>query len=119
MEEAAFLFERSNFFTASVYLAGYAVECALKAVILANTPASKHKETKDSFRGKVAHNYDWLRHLVRKRKVVIPEEVIRSLGNANWWGTELRYQSSQVERRECERFLEAAQIIVSWGGRSI
>ena len=33
-EEAQFLLTRGNYTTAAVYLAGYAVECMLKALIL-------------------------------------------------------------------------------------
>lgn len=118
-EEARFLLENSPHFTAAVYLAGYAIECGLKAVILANTPPKRHQETKDSFRGKVAHNFDWLRHQLIRRKVVIPEEIVHALGDANWWGTDLRYQSSQVEGGEAEDFLKATETIVSWARRSI
>jgi hypothetical protein len=40
--EAFFLLENSGFTTAAVYLAGYAVECMLKALVLSHEPRRKH-----------------------------------------------------------------------------
>ena len=50
LHEAQWIFEKSNrtFTTVSVYIAGYAVECALKAVLLARTPNSKELSAAES-----------------------------------------------------------------------
>ena len=42
--EAANLLLESGIFLDAVYLAGYAVECALKALILERTPAARRRE---------------------------------------------------------------------------
>ncbi len=48
--------------TAAVYLAGYAVECMLKALLLSRiAKANARQETVASFRGARAHDYAWLR----------------------------------------------------------
>ena len=62
--------------TGTVYLAGYSVECALKALILASEPASRHEETLDSFRGAKAHSFDWLREQYQLRTgQVFPQDI--------------------------------------------
>lgn len=49
-DEASFLLNEGNYSTAAVYLGGYAVECALKALILAGEPSARHATTLASFR---------------------------------------------------------------------
>src|SRR5438034_748077 len=39
-----------------VYLAGYATECILKALIFASTPINRHEEILRSFRGNRGHD---------------------------------------------------------------
>ncbi len=57
---------------AAVYLAGYAVECILKALLLTKTPASKRAEVLATFRGSVAHSIDWLRAQLARRIGKLP-----------------------------------------------
>ena len=45
----------------AVYLAGYAVECGLKALILAHHPEHRQPGVIAGFRGAQAHDYVWLR----------------------------------------------------------
>jgi HEPN domain-containing protein len=116
--EAQFLLDEGRFTTAAVYLGGYAVECALKAVLLANTPRKKHQEVKATFRGKIAHNFDWLQSQLVKRRVVIPDEVLRHLTSVHWWGTDLRYEPGPLEHRRAIRFLASVELIVEWARRS-
>jgi len=67
-EDAEFLLgvERT---TAAVYLAGYSVECILKALILAIVPRTQEADILAMFRGARAHDYDWLLRLM-------PSEVV-------------------------------------------
>jgi hypothetical protein len=60
-DEAQFLEEGSRF-TGAIYLAGYGVECILKALILVVVPARKRSDVLATFRGQRAHNFDWLRY---------------------------------------------------------
>ncbi len=55
----------NGFTTTSMYLAGYAVECMLKAVLLNAHPKRKQQKVFMEFRGQKAHNFDWLRHKLR------------------------------------------------------
>jgi len=118
LNEASWIIENSSFTTAGVYLAGYAVECSLKAVLLSCTPKRQHADVKRSFRTKTAHDYDWLRRQLLRKSVVIPKLVIRNLGTVQFWNTALRYQSSQIEPDEANDFVSATQEIVEWAARS-
>src|SRR5438876_700259 len=71
LEEAQFLLA-NQYTTAAVYLAGYAVECAFKALILSSEPASRHVATVLSFRGAKAHDFEWLRKQLARRHFSIP-----------------------------------------------
>jgi hypothetical protein len=58
-EEARFLFDGERY-AASIYLAGYAVECGLKALILSTVPRNGQKDFAESFRGSGWHNFNRL-----------------------------------------------------------
>lgn len=113
-EEAEFLLDNSSYTTAAIYLAGYAVECGLKAVILASEPRSRNPKTLSTFRGTLAHDYEWLRKQLERRKVTPPVEVSRQLGHVSWWSTDLRYQAKQVQLRRAQNFLKSAEAILAW-----
>ncbi len=105
--------------TLAVYVGGYAVECALKAVLLARTPKTRHARVKDDFRGKVGHNFDSLRAHLVACGVTIPVEVSRQLAKVNWWTTDLRYEPSRLNFATAEAFLSAAEVVVEWSKRSL
>ena len=48
LQEAQFLLQ-NDYATASVYLAGYAIECMLKVLILASEPQAHHPKTMNVF----------------------------------------------------------------------
>ncbi len=58
--EAQFLIE-GGYNTGAIYLAGYAVECALKALLLAAVPARSRKKVLASFRGNNGHSFEWIK----------------------------------------------------------
>jgi HEPN domain-containing protein len=113
-DEARFLLVRGTFTTAAIYLAGYTVECGLKALILRHEMPHVNSSTVSSFRGHAAHSYDWLKQQLTPRKVSLPSEMARRLANVDWWGTELRYRTGQVERRIAENFLKTVSEIIEW-----
>src|SRR5215472_19008060 len=88
MEEAAFLLDPGGFGTAATYLAGYAIECALKALILFSEPVARQRATLRSFRGVRAHDFDWLKEQLALRKCFTPTEVANQLANVAWWDTD-------------------------------
>jgi HEPN domain-containing protein len=118
LEESQFLFT-SNYTTAAVYLAGYAVECTLKALILSNEPTARHVETMQSFRGTKAHDYGWLAKQLRRRETAVPNEVFKQLADVTWWNTDLRYEPREVARSEAREFLETSKGIIAWAKRSL
>jgi hypothetical protein len=117
-EEAGFLLE-AGFTTASVYLGGYAVECALKALILSNEPVQRNAATLSSFRGAVAHDFYWLRRCLGQRKVIVPDAVAPPLARLVWWTTELRYESAEVGEERARNFRSSSDEVLAWVERSI
>jgi HEPN domain-containing protein len=113
-EEAQFLLERGGYTTAAVYLAGYAVECSLKALLLSTMPLRKQREALGSFRGAKAHDFGWLKHLLGQQGVVLPRTIATQLATLAWWDTDLRYDAKMVEQEEAEEFLAGARLIVGW-----
>lgn len=103
-----------------VYLAGYVVECSLKALILANTPPKDRPAiVAETFRGKLGHDYERLRRLLRGKGVTIPTDVRQQFLRVTHWSTDLRYSSRAILTRDAERFLEAAEFIRQWMERSL
>jgi len=77
--------------TGAVYLAGYAVECALKALLLDATPKRKRKETLDSFRAAKAHNFKWLKkRYLSAGGPPLPEAAADRLLVVDFWNTTMR-----------------------------
>ena|SRR2546426_188654 len=64
-EDAQFLL-REGRTTGAVYLAGYTVECFLKALILASVAPGLRQQLLEEFRGSRAHSIEWLGALYRR-----------------------------------------------------
>ena len=116
LEDAGVLYEAEpKRTTGTVYLAGYSVECVLKALILAAEPAARHEETLDSFRGAKAHSFDWLRDQYQLRTgQVFPKNIRQDFRTLNSWGTGLRYVPATFSEKQAIRFLNAATKFVNW-----
>lgn len=102
--------------TGAIYLAGYGVECILKALIL-NSIASENERRGQlaEFRGARAHNFDWLRRLYHQHGGPdLPPEVRRALVYVNTWETELRYQPGLSNPREAGDFMKETNVILNW-----
>jgi HEPN domain-containing protein len=117
-DEARFLVGNS-YTKAAVYLGGYAVECALKALLLAHTPRKRHRETKATFRGNRAHNYEWLKDRLKKAGASVPSVVVQQLALVNWWSTDLRYEPGKLDLRRANEFLDSTEKILVWARESI
>ncbi len=104
----------------SIYLAGYAAECSLKAVILSRSPVSKRDGVLEEISsGSRGHNFDFLADILRQKNVEIPSPVTESLERVNKvWSTDLRYRGSQVHPRVAQTIIEAIRLIVDWAERS-
>jgi HEPN domain-containing protein len=119
LEAARFLLDSEAFLDA-VYLAGYVVECALKALILERTPVSKRGEAcRELTSGARAHNFDVLSGLLKVKGCTIPDEIEECLASlADQWRTDLRYVGTFVPRREAERFIDQVRSVYEWMQRS-
>jgi HEPN domain-containing protein len=101
--------------TAAVYLAGYSVECMLKALILAAVPRGQEEEVFSVFRGARAHDYEWLLRLyTEKGGARMPPTVVPHFARVNSWSTDMRYLPGTIALREAHAFVEATTAILAW-----
>ena len=113
-EDAVLLLEGKRT-TGAVYLAGYTVECTLKALLLANLSGVRRRKLLSEFRGNRAHSIEWLRSLYRLHiGAQIPRDIARHLVRAASWSTELRYATGALKQAVAEEFLKSAAAIFSW-----
>jgi hypothetical protein len=113
-EDARFLLEAGRT-TGAIYLAGYCVECMLKALILARVPRRRRQETLRSFRGARAHDYDWLKATYLERGgEPFPKEIASAFAFVNTWGVEIRYQAGTAKYADAKAFLHQAERNIIW-----
>lgn len=99
----------------SIYLAGYTIECVLKALICDATPVSRRPIVSESFRGQHGHNLDWLRaSYLTMGSTSIPRTVQDALFRVQSWETTLRYQPGIGSSAEAKAFLEATLVVLEW-----
>jgi HEPN domain-containing protein len=113
-EDARFLLEAQRT-TGAIYLAGYSVECMLKALILAMVPDGKRSEMLASFRGSKAHDYDWLKERYFENKgPSFPKAIAKAFTFVNTWAVEIRYKAGTSKYRDAKAFLASAEAIMAW-----
>jgi len=98
----------------SMYLAGYTMECALKALILDRTPAATQSQVLHRItHGSSMHYVETLkRELVQlSPPVPLPLEIVKRLRRSNWT-TDLRYETGRTDTGETRAFLKTAQAIL-------
>lgn len=118
-EEAEILL-RAEYTTGAVYLAGYGIECILKALVLMGVPEGVRSETLKSFRGSKAHEFEWLRsRYLTNGGARFPREITRHFTLVNDWSTDLRYSPRSVRADEADAFLAAAVEIIQWADRRL
>jgi hypothetical protein len=112
-EDSQFLL-REQRTTGAVYLAGYTVECLLKALILASVAPGLRRELLGELRGIRAHNIEWLGALYRRHVgAAIPRDITRHLSRVASWSTDLRYATGSVKSREADEFMESVVAIAT------
>lgn len=98
--------------TGAVYLAGYCVECALKALILVETPARKRAGVRDELN---THSYATLRHLYQTRcGGMLTRQLARDLTILRTWSSEMRYDGGNIRMADAEALLAAVDRIWAW-----
>ncbi len=106
---------RGDFTTGAVYLAGYAVECMLKALWLSRIPTSERPSLVDRFHGAKAHDFGWLKaQYLRVGGETLPPAISRAIATVNSWSTDLRYQPGAMKINEAEAFLRTVDEILMW-----
>jgi HEPN domain-containing protein len=113
-DEARFLLEGHRN-TAAIYLAGYAVECILKALWLSRVPARRRAKQVEAFRGGKAHDLEWLKAQYKKKGGEdFPPLIAKAFARVNAWSTDLRYNPGTTKEREAEGFVGAVEEIIKW-----
>jgi HEPN domain-containing protein len=115
LDDGRLMLERLDRRNAAVYLAGYAVECILKALIVTSTPARDRSAATTSFRGAGGHDLLRLRQrLAGDRGVHIPPRLAQSFSLVVSWSVDLRDEPGPGDRDDAEAFIAAARAIVAW-----
>lgn len=113
-EDAEFLLDVGRT-TAAIYLAGYSVECIIKALVLAVVPRAQENEILAMFRGARAHDYDWLRQFYAERGGPrLPPDLVPHFTRVNTWSTDMRYLPGTIALRDAKAFLDSALEILIW-----
>ncbi|HEX4143456.1 MAG TPA: HEPN domain-containing protein [Pirellulales bacterium] len=101
--------------SAAVYLAGYRVECTLKALVLSVLPRKKKLPMEATFRGKAGHSLEGLRDTFQKNSAgKIPKEIQHHFVRVNSWNVSLRYDASFVRPRDAHEFVASVDAIMDW-----
>ncbi len=113
--EAQFLFDGDRY-AASIYIAGYSIECGIKALILATEPDRGRRQLADSFRGGGWHNFNRLIDVYLERGgTPPPPKIARALTYVNdEWSVELRYLAGERPFREAKGFIDSTDSILEW-----
>jgi hypothetical protein len=101
--------------TGAVYLAGYTVECYLKALILAGVPAGNRRELLGQFHGSRAHSFEWLGNLYRQQvRTPMPADVNRHLLRVAAWSTDMRYLTGSLMKSDAADFILSVEAVALW-----
>ena len=102
--------------TGAVYLAGYSVECILKALVLSVTPRGQMDRTEGAItRGAEGHDLEALRQRYTAHvQVTFSGGLFRDFLRWNSWGPRIRYQSGIMNESDAEAFLDSARRILQW-----
>jgi HEPN domain-containing protein len=112
--DAMFLLDNDRT-TGAVYLAGYGVECMLKALVLSIAPRTRRAKIVASFRGARAHDFEWLQRLYRDLGgPTFPQDIRERFVHVATWTTDFRYRPGMIEHADAIEFLDAAKAIIKW-----
>ena len=110
---AEFLF-KNDYNLDPKYLAGYAIECALKALLLEITPQKdRAQRLKSISSGAKMHRPEILGGLLKDLGRPIPSNLVKKFRRFAW-STDLRYQTGRTKSAETGGFLKAAKETCEW-----
>ncbi len=117
LEDSRLLLEQLDRPKPAIYLAGYAIECILKALLISRTPKGDRLELLRSFRGASGHDLSRLRHRLRIVGVHAASDIAEKLSLVSSWSTDLRYEPGDGDRDDADEFLSAAKDIIDWANQ--
>ncbi len=94
----------------AMYLGGYAIECALKSLILHLTLET---DRNDMLRQIRVHQLEKLASILKQLNEPIPLPLARGFRRYGW-SPDLRYQSGRVNTGEARGFLKTAKDAYDW-----
>ncbi len=111
--EAGILFEADQP-TGAIYMAGYVVECMLKALIIESRP--------DRFRGDLLEQLKRIGHNITRLLDIYyqsggsrpPVVVLKAFTLVGEWSSEMRYDPRESPPSDAEKFLKAVAQINQW-----
>jgi hypothetical protein len=120
LEAARFLLRHSVYHLDAAYLAGYAAECSLKALILERTSKSKWVAAAEEIgSGARSHNFDFLMGILNRKQCKISNQAYASLAVIKReWTTALRYVGALIPHEEAKFFVDHVAVICRWAERS-
>jgi HEPN domain-containing protein len=111
--EDAQILLRAAHTTDAVYLAGYSVECILKAILLEQRSPATRADLLTLFRGNRAHDYEWLRaRYLEDGGARFPRDLTAAFTLVSAWSTDMRYLPRTLRAGEAKEFLAAAESIL-------
>ena len=98
------------------YLGGYAVECALKSLILHLTPEADRPARLAAITTSAAmHRPEVLLGLLRPLGVALTPALAKRMRSPRFdWGTDLRYESGRRDTGETIAFLKTVELVTTW-----
>lgn len=98
----------------AAYLAGYTVECTLKALILELTPVEDRSAAlKQISSGSRMHSAEVLNGLLKDLGRPLPLALVKRLRHAGW-SPALRYESGRTDTGETRGCLRTAKEVYDW-----
>jgi HEPN domain-containing protein len=98
----------------ALYLAGYSVECILKALIMHLTPAAHREETFVRLKsGAKMHYPEHLKEELKNLGCPIPTDLVKRFRRFEW-STNLRYESGRRPSGEVRGYLKVAAATIRW-----
>jgi hypothetical protein len=97
----------------------YAIECALKALLLEITPQENRAQTlKRISSGAKMHKPEILGGPLKDLERPIPPDLVKKFRRFDW-STDLRYQTGRIKSAETGGFLKAAKETCEWVKREL
>lgn len=103
-------------YLASIYMAGYVIECYLKMLVCARRGVYHLNDySPELTKGTKGHALEWLveeaglTQVIRKRSDLYPQFRI-----VNEWNVSLRYEPKNLTKSDAERFRVAMESVYAW-----